>query len=69
MASKSKKITAHIPEDILRTAQSETGAGITETLIQGLKILAAKSSYQKLRDLRGKVDLKINYKELKTARE
>ena len=61
-----KKITIQIPGSLLRKAQKATGKGITLTVKQGLELLAAGKSYEKLRSLRGKVKFSID---LKTLRE
>lgn len=51
-----KKITAYVPQGLLRSAQAYSGAGVTETLRQALEIMAYRHFYQGLKDLRGKVD-------------
>ena len=60
-----KKITIHIPEDLLQKAQESTGQGITQTVKQGLKLIAASNAYEKLRSLRGKVKFSIKLKDLR----
>ena len=45
-----------------------TNAGITETVREGLQVLAAKWGYEGLRKLRGKVKFSINLKELREDR-
>jgi hypothetical protein len=39
-----QKITAHLPKDLLRSAQRATGKGITETLREGLELLRAREA-------------------------
>lgn len=64
-----KKITIQVPENLLRKAQKASGLGITPTVRQGLELLAASESYEKLRRLRGKVKFSINLKALREDRE
>jgi hypothetical protein len=63
-----KKVTVHLPEDLLARAQESTGQGITETIRRGLQLIAASESYEKLRSLRGKVKLSIDTKRLREDR-
>lgn len=63
-----KKITVHISEDLLAKAQKSTGQNITETIRQGLQIIAASESFEKLRSLRGKVKFSLDLKALKDDR-
>jgi hypothetical protein len=64
-----KKITVHVPEDLLFKAQQSTGQGITETIRQGLQLVAASESYERLRSLRGKVKFSVNLKRLREDRQ
>lgn len=66
--SSAKKITVHIPEDLLAKARNSTGRGITETVRQGLELVAAGGAYAGLRKLRGKVAVGINLEELREGR-
>jgi len=61
-----KKITVHVPEDLLEKAQRSTGQGITETIRRGLQLVAAGDAYKKLRALRGKVSIS---RDIDTLRE
>ena len=63
-----RKITVHVPTDLLNKAQRETGEGVTETIRRGLKLVAASSGYAQLRRLRGTVRLAINVEELRKDR-
>jgi len=60
-----RKITVHIPVSLLKLAQKQTGAGVTETIRQGLKLLGAREAYNELRRLRGKVEFTIDLDELR----
>ena len=51
-----RKITAILPADLLDAAQSATGAGVTETLRQGLESLKRKAFGRKLLELQGTID-------------
>ncbi len=63
-----RKITAHIPEPLLRKAQAATGKGITETVKEGLHMLASAKAAEKLRELRGKVPLDVDLESLRLDR-
>ena len=63
-----RKITVHVPEELLSKAQKETGEGVTETVRQGLTLVAASRAYDRLRRLRGAVRLKIDVGELRRDR-
>jgi len=55
-----RKITVHVPEDLLEKAQQYTGEGITETVRRGLQLVAAGEVYRQLRKLRGRVAVSID---------
>ena len=59
-----RKVTVHIPEDLLRRALDSSGKGLTTTVRQGLELVAAGRAYQQLRHLRGKVRFSIDLKAL-----
>ena len=63
-----QKITLHVPVELLRRAQKATGQGITETVRQGLRLVAARDIYRKLRDLRGKVAVDVDVETLREDR-
>ncbi len=66
--SAERKITVRVPDDLLAKAQRETGAGITETVRQGLRLVAATNSYRELRKLRGRVKVALDLSELRDDR-
>jgi hypothetical protein len=68
MAAGVRKITVHVPDELLKKAQQETGEGVTETVRQGLSLVAASRAYDRLRRLRGTVALAIDLKELRKDR-
>ena len=63
-----RKITVHVPGDLLKQAQKSTGQGITETVKRGLQLVAAGEAYRQLRALRGKVRVSIDLKALRADR-
>lgn len=58
-----KRITANIPEELLLEATRVTNKGITETLIQGLRLIKRTSALEKARRLKGQLDLSIDVDE------
>lgn len=63
-----RKITVEIPEDLLARAQQASGVGITQTVRTGLQLVAASRTYERLRQLRGKVHFSRTAAELKADR-
>lgn len=63
-----RKVTIEVPTDLLRRARRSTGEGITATVRRGLELVAARSAYEELRRLRGKVRLSIDVDELRQDR-
>lgn len=63
-----RKITAHIPESLLASAQRVTGTGITETLKAGLERLQQDEIYKKVLALRGKYNLSYDIESLREDR-
>ena len=61
-----KKITVHVPAELLKNAQKQTGQGITATIRQGLRLVAVGETFRRLRELRGKVSIQVD---LETLRE
>ena len=66
--TKTRKITAHVPEATLRQAREATGMGITETVRLGLELLCAARAAETLRSLRGAVRLDLDLAELRRDR-
>ena len=58
--NKAKRITANLPEGLLREATSLTNAGITETIILGLQLIKRSSAFQKAQKLKGNLNLKVD---------
>jgi hypothetical protein len=60
-----RKITVHVPVDLLAQAQKETGEGVTETVRRGLEMLRRAHAYRELAKLRGKVKFALTADELR----
>ena len=58
-----KRVTANLPEKLLREAVRVTGKGITETLVEGLRLVRRSRAYDKAMALRGRVRLDVDLKE------
>lgn len=65
---KARKITVEIPAALLKKAQRASGAGITQTIRTGLELVAASHAYERLRELRGKIQFSRTAAELKGDR-
>ena len=63
-----RKITVHVPGDLLEQAQKATGQGITETVRRGLQLVAAGEANRQLRAMRGKMRVSIDPKALRDDR-
>jgi len=63
-----RKITVEVAPELLEKAQRACGAGITQTVRTGLRLVAASQTYARLRQLRGKVRFTRTSAELKADR-
>jgi Arc/MetJ-type ribon-helix-helix transcriptional regulator len=68
MAPATRKITVLLPEELLRKAQQSTGKGVTDTIRDGLRLVAAGDANRTLQRLRGKVKLSVNLRRLRDDR-
>ena len=50
-----RKITLNVPEELLEAAQRTSGQGVTETVRQGLRLVAAGETFRRVAKLRGTV--------------
>jgi hypothetical protein len=66
--ARARRITANLPEDLLRGAMEVTGKGITETLVDGLRLVRRARAYEKAMALRGKINLTIDLEESRERR-
>lgn len=55
-----KRVTVNLPADLLEDASEVTGKGITETIVEGLSVIARRRAYAKAMALRGTLDLKLD---------
>jgi hypothetical protein len=58
--TRGRRITANLPERLLEDAMEVTGRGITETLVEGLRLVRRARAYEKAMALRGKVHLSVD---------
>jgi hypothetical protein len=61
----SQKITVDVPAALLERAQAATGEGVTATVREGLRLLAARRAQRDLAGLRGKVKFTIDVERLR----
>lgn len=64
-----RKVTVHVPEDLLTRAQKASGQGITETIRQGLRLVAAGETFRQVAALRGQVKFSVDLARLREDRE
>ena len=57
--TRGRRITANLPEQLLEDALEVTGKGITETLVEGLRLVRRARAYEKAMALRGMVSFSI----------
>jgi hypothetical protein len=63
-----RKVTVQLPADLLDRAQRSSGKGLTATICQGLKLVAAGPASDGLRRLKGKVRFSIDPRTLREDR-
>lgn len=63
-----RKVTVHLPDDLLVKAQRASGQGITETLRQGLRLVAAGETFRQVSMLRGRVKFSVGAAQLREDR-
>ncbi len=63
-----RKVTVHLPDDLLERAQKATGQGITETVRQGLRLVAAGETFRRVAKLRGAVKFSVDLARLRDDR-
>ena len=63
-----RKITVHVPEELLRDAQASSGQGVTETVRQGLRLVAARETFRRVAALRGAVKFSVDLRRLREDR-
>ncbi|HEV3277618.1 MAG TPA: hypothetical protein VG860_12445 [Terriglobia bacterium] len=60
-----RKLTVIVPDELLQKATRATKSGVTPTVRMGLRLLAARDAYARLRRLRGKVKLGMTWQEIR----
>ncbi len=55
-----KRVTVNLPAGLLADAEAVTGRGVTETLVEGLRLIARRRAYAKALALRGRLQLDID---------
>ena len=60
-----KKYTVELETSLVKSAVKATGKSFTDTVRQGLKIVAATEAYRELSGLRGSIDLELDVKALR----
>jgi hypothetical protein len=55
-----KRVTVNLPAKLLADAEEVSGAGITETIVLGLELLARRRAYTRAMGLKGKLHLDID---------
>jgi hypothetical protein len=63
-----RRVTVNLPTDLLQEAMAVTGQGITETLINGLKLVRKAGAFQRAMRLRGKLHLDVGLEESRERR-
>lgn len=63
-----RRITANLPAGLLQEAMAVTGHGITETLVEGLKLVRRTGAFQQAMRLRGKIRLEVDLEESRERR-
>ena len=63
---KIRRVTANLPADLLEEACQVSGAGVTETLTQGLSLVKRRAALTKASPLRGRLKLDLD---LQVSRE
>ena len=66
--SAARKVTVELPDDLLARAQKSTGEGLEATIRKGLELVAASRAYDELRSLKGKVELSVDWRDLREDR-
>lgn len=61
-----RRVTANLPVTLLEEACAATGHGLTETIVEGLRLVRATRAVTKARALRGRLPLVVD---LEASRE
>jgi hypothetical protein len=66
--AKVRRVTANLPEDLLKDAMDASGQGITDTLVAGLRLVRQTRAQGKAMALRGQIRLDIDLDESRERR-
>jgi hypothetical protein len=66
---RTKKITVEVPVELLKRAQKVSGAGVTETVRQGLEKVAKSDYFKQILALRGKVHFTESLESIREDRD
>jgi hypothetical protein len=66
--AKLKKVTVVLPAALLERAQRGSRQGVTATIRKGLELVAARDVYDRLRAMRGELDLGLDLGQLREDR-
>jgi hypothetical protein len=58
--TKTRRVTANLPGDLLQDAMEVTGQGITPTLVTGLRLVRNRRAYEKAMAPRGRIHLDVD---------
>ena len=65
---KARRVTANLPEDLLKDAMEVSGKGITDTLVAGLRLVRQSRAHAMAMALRGKITLDVDLDESRERR-
>lgn len=57
---KARRVTVNLPEDLLHEAMEISGKGITDTLVDGLRLVRQSRAHGRARALRDRLNLDID---------
>ncbi len=63
-----RRVTANLPEELLETAMTVTGKGITETLVEGLEQVQRRRFFERAMSLGGKLKLEVDVEKARGRR-
>ena len=59
-----RKITVNLPADLLDGAMAQSGKGLTETIRDALEFKRSAAAWERMRQMRGKVDFGATWQQL-----